>query len=98
MQHGCILVFGCSDKLANSYDFTSVSSVYFKANNNTSGLKADERAIAAQDIPMIAVSTGSATRNGETHVENLPAACLIPEDEIDHAIRERDCRAIKIGS
>ncbi|PTB37374.1 hypothetical protein M441DRAFT_92597 [Trichoderma asperellum CBS 433.97] len=80
MQHECILVFGCSDKLANS------------------GLKADERAIAAQGIPMRAVSTGSAIRNGETHVENLPAACLIPEDEIDLAIREIDCKAIKIGA
>lgn len=96
MQHECILVFGCSDKLANSYDSTQCS-LYFKANNNTSGLKADERAIAAQGIPMRAVSTGSAIRNGETHVENLPAACLIPEDEIDLAIREIDCKAIKIG-
>ncbi|KAL6895109.1 Ribokinase-like protein [Trichoderma evansii] len=80
MQHRGVLVFGCSDRLANS------------------GLKADERAIVAQDVSMIAVSTGSVVRDGETHIEDITATYLVPEDEIDHAIQKINCKAIKIGA
>lgn len=75
----------------------SVSSPSVKANNNTSGLKADEKAIVAQDVPIIAVSTGSAIRDGETDAEDITAPYLVPEDEIDHAIQKINCKAIKIG-
>ncbi|KAL7946387.1 pyridoxamine kinase [Trichoderma barbatum] len=46
-----VLVFGCSDGLANS------------------GLKADEKAIAAQQVSVATVSTGSAIRSGEDNMD-----------------------------
>jgi hydroxymethylpyrimidine/phosphomethylpyrimidine kinase len=60
-------------------------------------LKADERAIAAQEVPVTTVSTGSVVRNGESHVEIIAAAPSVLLNEIDNAIRKIDCKVVKIG-
>ncbi|EHK24793.1 uncharacterized protein TRIVIDRAFT_220233 [Trichoderma virens Gv29-8] len=80
MQFGGVLVFGCSDELANS------------------GLKADERAIAAQEVPVATVSTGLAIRNEERPVEIIATASESLIKEVDDAISNMDCKVVKIGA
>ncbi|KAM6480968.1 pyridoxamine kinase [Trichoderma sp. SZMC 28011] len=63
-----------------------------------SGLKADERAITAQGVPITTVSAGSAIRNGEEPVE---VTATILEDfmnETEDAFRKTDCKVVKIGA
>ena len=60
-------------------------------------MKADEKAVAAQEIPVAALSTGSAVRNSEGHVESVEVSLAITEAQIGDAIREVDCKVVKIG-
>ncbi len=67
-------------------------SVFFPTRANiNSGLKADEKAVEALDVPVTAVSTGSAIRNEEGNVEAIEAA------QIDDATESVDCKVVKIG-
>ncbi|KAH8901560.1 Ribokinase-like protein [Thozetella sp. PMI_491] len=56
------------------------------------GLKADEKAVTALDVPVTAASTGSATRNEEGNIETIEAA------PIDDATGSIDCKVVKIGA
>lgn len=62
------------------------------------GLKADERAITAQGVPVTTVSAGSAIRNGEEPVEITATALEDLINETDDALRKIDCKVVKIGS
>lgn len=70
----------------------------FEANSMIySSLKADERAIAALNIPTATVSTSSAS-NGECHEEQLVGTVPIAfEAQINNAIQSLDCKVVKIG-
>ncbi|KAK0766613.1 hypothetical protein N5P37_000338 [Trichoderma harzianum] len=63
-----------------------------------SGLKADERAITAQGVPVITVSAGSAIRNGEEPVDNTATALEALINETGDALRKIDCKVVKIGA
>lgn len=66
--------------------------------NDISGLRADERTIAALEVPVVTVSTGSATRNGEGKIEIVEAVPpTIFKTQIDDAIRRTDHKVVKIG-
>ncbi|KAL6827235.1 pyridoxamine kinase [Trichoderma sp. SZMC 28015] len=63
-----------------------------------SGLKADERAITAQGMPVTTVSAGSAIRNGEEPVEISATTFEDLKNETDGALRKIDCKVVKIGA
>ncbi|KAL7937840.1 pyridoxamine kinase [Trichoderma chlorosporum] len=63
-----------------------------------SGLKADERAVAAQEVSVITVTVGSAIRNEESHVEIIAAEPSLLINKIDDAFCKIECKAAKIGA
>lgn len=65
--------------------------------NDISGLKADEKAILAQEIPVIAVSTGSTTENGKSDIEIIEPEASILKNETENAIHKMDFNVVKIG-
>ena len=65
--------------------------------DNTSGLKADEKAVRAKEFPVTIVSTGSAVRDEENIVDIVEATPSALQNQIDDHVQNADVKAVKIG-
>lgn len=64
---------------------------------NSRGLNADERAVAAQEVPVVSVSTASSRNDAAERPEIVAVMPPVLKQEIDHAAQNLDCKVIKIG-
>ena len=95
MERGRVLIVGCADSSNNVYD--SIAWFYAHLADNTSGLKSDEKAVTAQNLPVTTISTGSAVRHGEGIIEIIETTASTLQDQINGFKRNTDIKVIKIG-
>ena len=65
--------------------------------DNSSGLKADEKAVTAQEFPVATVSTGSAVRDGGSIVKIIETTASTLQDQINDYKQNTDIKVVKIG-
>lgn len=72
--------------------------IFANLTDNFSGLKADEKAITAQELSVTIVSTGSAVIYGESIVEILESTPSTLQTQVHDYMKNTDLKVIKIGA
>ncbi len=65
--------------------------------NVVRGLHADERAVEAQDVPVVPVSTASSNKGAAGNLEIVAVAPPVLKQQIDQGVQNLDCKVIKVG-